>query len=110
MGYYGNKPQNIPGSTGQHIDASYSLKGMLPPPVAGTSSYVPPAKQKDPDRWRRRRNGAAVATIVCLVLVMVDVALGAKSGVAQWGLLALAPGVLTVAMHLKVRQDRRSRR
>jgi hypothetical protein len=110
MGYYGNKPQGIPGWTGQNIDASWSLKGMLPQPGAGTSSYVPPATPKDPDRWRKRRNGTAVATVVCLVLVLVDVAVGAKSGMAQWGLLALAPAVLTVAMHLKVRQDRRTPR
>ena len=69
MSFYGNKPQKVPGHPNAPFDQSHSLAGIQWPEGGGTPQ---PSKPKDPNRWRKRRNALAIATLVCLLLVVID--------------------------------------
>ncbi len=103
MGYDGNKPPKISGHPSAPIDQGSSLAGMKLPGGGGTPQ---PSKPKDPDRWRKRRNVLAIAALVCLLLVVIDLVVGAGSGAKEWTVIALVVAGLAALMHLK-QPDRR---
>jgi hypothetical protein len=65
-----------------------------------------PPRPKDPDRWRKRRDGFAIAAFLCLLPVVIDLFIAAYTGAMEWIAIAVVLVVVAALMHF-MQPDRR---